>query len=42
MTSLLNARDKLSFKNNGRLKLILTIAMLEFLADKIMTRWIVK
>jgi len=32
-------RDRLSFKNFGRLKLTLTIAMLGFMIDWIMTNW---
>jgi len=36
---MLGVREKLPFKYFGRLKLTLTIAMLGFLADTIMTRW---
>jgi hypothetical protein len=39
MASMMNIRDKLIFKGNERLKLTLTIAMLGFLIDTIMTRW---
>ena len=34
-----NVRDRLPFKNFGRLKLTLTIAMLGFLVDTLLTRW---
>ena len=35
----MNLKDKLPFKNFGRLELTLTIAMLGFLTDWIMTYW---
>jgi hypothetical protein len=39
MTSIMKMKDKLPFKNFGRLELTLTIAMLGFLTDWIMTYW---
>jgi hypothetical protein len=39
MVSIQNLKDKLPFKNFGRLKLTLTIAMLGYLTDTMMTKW---